>query len=448
MSPRRLLGLLAVFALIVAARLAMPAQASAAAAAMALGFVLLVSFVLGRAVTRLGLPTITGYILVGMLAGPYMLGWVHPAFAVLGHSAVSSLRLLDALALGLIALTAGGELRLSAVREHARTIVAVIAGQVGLVFAGVAVLVLAGGALFPSLEGFAGGRLVAAALLFAVIATANSPATALAIIQEYRSRGPVTDVVLAVTVVKDVVVISLFTIVLAFAILLARPAATFDVAFLGRLAWEVTGSIALGVALGWLVAQYVARVGAELPLLILGVAFVAVAVLPALHLSGLLALMVAGFYIENFSAHGEALIEAIERHSLPVYVVFFTIAGASLDLGALGATLPLAAAVAVGRGLLTAAGTSLGAHLAGAPRAVVRHGWSGFVAQAGVTLGFAILIEQRFPEIGATVKTVTLAVIALNQLAGPILFRLGLHLAGESRPEPAARTPRPAPQRG
>jgi Kef-type K+ transport system membrane component KefB len=439
---RRAIGLLAVCALIVAVRLAMPAEAGAATAAMALGFVLLVSFVLGRAAPRLGLPAISGYIAVGLVTGPYLLGWLHPALAVLGQSAVSSLRLLDGLALGLIALSAGGELRLAAVRRHRRTLAAVIVGQVGLVFAGVTALVLAGAPLFAWLDALHAGRLVAAALLFAAIATANSPATALAIIQEARSRGPVTDVVLAVTVVKDAVVISLFTVVLAAAILLARPEATFSAAFLLELAWEVGGSVALGLALAGGMGLYVRRVGHELPLLILGVAFVAVALLPALHLSGLLALMVAGFALENFSPHGDELMRAIERHALPVYVVFFTIAGASLDLGALGATLPLALALAAVRGLLTAGGTALGARLAGAAPAVQRHGWSGFVAQAGVTLGFAILVEQRLPEIGYTVRTVTLAVLALNQLAGPVLFRLGLLWAGEAQPEP---TERPAP---
>jgi Kef-type K+ transport system membrane component KefB len=430
---RRALGLAAVFALVVAVRLSTGQEANAASAAMALGFVLLVAFALGRVAPRIGLPAISGYIGVGMLCGPYLLGWVHPAFAVLGQSAVSSLRLLDSVALGLIALSAGGELRLEALRRHARTIGAVIAGQLGLVFAGVAGLVYVTAGLFPSLADLEGGRLAAAALLFAVMATANSPATALAIIQEVRSTGPVTDVVLAVTVAKDVAVISLFAVVLSVSVVMARPEAAFDAAFLGALAWEVLGSVALGGLLGWGVAAYMRRLGHELPLLVLGVAFCAVAVLPELHLSGLLALMVAGFTIENFSAQGEALLEAVARHSLPVYVVFFTLAGASLDLGALGATLPLALGLALLRGALTAGGTALGARWSGAPRAVVRLGWSGFVAQAGVTLGFAILVEQRFPELGPTVKTVTLAVIALNQLAGPVLFRYGLFRAGEAR---------------
>lgn len=427
-------ALASVLVLAVVVRFAMPPAAAgdAGAAAMALGFVLLVAYFGGLAVAAAGLPTITGYIVVGMVFGPYLLGQLHPGLAVLGPRAVSTLRLLDGVALGLIALSAGGELRWSAVRRQARALAGVVAGQVVLVMAGVTALVWTFGGAFPSLAGFGPERVLAAALLLGAIATANSPATVLAIIQEYRARGPMTDVVLAVTVVKDVVVIPLFTVVLSFAILLARPGASLDASFLLMLGWEIAGSVLAGVLLGWLVVVYLAHLGHELPLLVLGVAFVSVTVLPALHLSGLLCCMVAGFYIENFSEHGDDLIQAIERHALPVYVVFFTIAGASLDLGALVATLPLALALAGVRGVLTAAGTALGARAAGAAAPVVRHAWSGFVAQAGVALGFAILVEQRFPEIGDVVRTVVLAVVAINQLVGPVAFRLGLSLAGET----------------
>ncbi len=433
---RRAIGLAAVCALIVAVRLAMPSDAGAEVAAMALGFVLLVSFVLGRAVTRLGLPAISGYILVGLVSGPYLLGWLHPAFAVLGHSAVASLRLVDGVALGLIALTAGGELKLSALRRHARTIASVIAAQVLLVFGGIVVAGLALQGWLPLLGELSPPAALAALLLVGVIALTNSPAVALAVLQELRPRGPVSEIVLAIVVVNDVVVIALFSVVLALGRQLVSLQSAWSLGFLVALGWETAGSVLLGLALGWLVARTMRHVGHELPLLILGVAFVAVAVLPALHLSGVLALTVAGFAIENFSPHGDDLIRAIERHSLPVYVVFFTISGADLDLQTLARIWPLALGVAVLRGALVALGSWAGGRIAGATPSVCRWAWSGLVPQAGVALGLVLLIPPRLPQVASTL---IVAVIALNQLAGPVLFRLGLFRSGEARPDSPER---------
>ena len=428
----RVIGLLGALAVVLAVRLAPAGDSTAGASAvMALGFVLIVSFLVGDAVTLAGLPAITGYLLAGMVFGPYVFGWVDPVFSVLSRESVSALRLLDAVALGLIALTAGGELRISAVKRHWHSISGVLGGQVILVFAGMVGGVLIARDTFPALNAYSKETALAAALLFATVALANSPAVVLAIIQECRSRGPVTDVVLAVTVVKDVVVIALFIVVLSVAALLTGANGGFQGGVLLGLGWEVGGSLGAGLLLGWLVAMYLKHVAHEAPLLILAVAFVAVTLLPAWHLSGILACIVAGFYIENFSEHGDDLIRAIERHALPVYVVFFTMAGAGLDLEALATTWPLALYLAGLRLGLTAAGTALGAAWAGSPVNVVKHGWSGFVAQAGVTLGFAVLIQQRLPGIGEDIMTVILAMVAINQLLGPVLFRLGLRLARE-----------------
>lgn len=428
----RLLGIVAAFVMVAIARQLLPDPAATfGTAVMALGFVLIVSFLLGGIIKSWGLPSITGYIAVGMLFGPYLLAWLHPSFAILGDESNSELRLLDSVALGLIAMSAGGELRLSALREHWGRIGGIVGGQLLLVFAGIVTFVLAGRGWFPVLAGWDLRITWAAALLLGVTALSNSPVTALAIIQEYRAKGPVTDVVLAVTVVKDVAVISIFTAILSFASLLTGSAGGFDLGLLGRIAWEVGGSIGAGILLGMLMAHYIKRLGHEVPLLVLGVAFAAVTLLPELHLSGVQTCMVAGFYIENFSSRGEELIKAIERHALPVYVVFFTLAGAGLDLAALKSVWPLAISLAGLRVCLTLIATVLGSVLTGSPPALVRYGWSGFVAQAGVTLGFALLIEQSIPGIGATIKTVVVAVIAINQIVGPLVFRLGLQLAGE-----------------
>lgn len=312
-----------------------------------------------------------------------------------------------------------------------------VVGQTVVVFAGIAGGIAVLGGAFDVLAHRDAAATAAVAILLGVIALANSPATVLAIIQEFRAGGPVSETVLAVTVVKDVVVISLFTVALTLVETLTGAGGAAEaggaglLGLIGALAWEVLGSLAAGIVLGWLVARYLRHVGHEAPLVVLGVAFASVTVLPSMHLSGVLACMVAGFFIENYSPHGDDLMRAVARHALPVYIVFFTIAGASLDLEALRAVWPLALVLAGGRLLLMAAGTALGAALTRAPGAVVRHGWSGFAAQAGVTLGFALLVEQRLPEIGSVVSTVVLAVVAINQLLGPPLFRLGLHLARE-----------------
>jgi Kef-type K+ transport system membrane component KefB len=412
---------------------------------MALGFVLVVSFLAGEAASRLRMPAITGYILTGVLFGPYVLRLVSPQLTVLREDSVSTLQLLDGMALGLIALTAGGELKLSLLRQRWRGIAWVTALQTLIVLfvVGGAVFLLRGS--FPRLEALPPALGVAACALIGITAVANSPATTIAVIQESRAKGPMTELILGITVLKDVVVISLFTVILATSLTLFEPGRGLDPQFLGVLAWEVFGSIALGLALGYLVRLYMRHIGRDLPIIILGLAFISVAVSGKVHVSGLLLCMTAGFYIENFTNRGEELIEALERHSLPVYVIFFTIAGAGIDLPSLARTWPLALLIVGARLAGKVSGTALGARISDSGSASVRFGWSGFVAQAGVTLGLAVLINRSlsrsFPELGAYLSSLILGVVAVNQIIGPVVFKWGLQRSGESRAKPEASIP-------
>jgi Kef-type K+ transport system membrane component KefB len=431
-------ALLLLFVLVVVARLAAvstPGWDTAADATLALGFVLIVSYFAGRFVAACGIPSITGYILVGVMFGPHVLSGITPALAVLSPENVAGLRLLDGAALGLIALTAGGELNLRIVRRRGRAILYVVAGQLVVVGLGIAALTFAAHHWIPGLAELSAPSVLAASLLLGVTATANSPATTIAVIQEYQARGPVTQLGLAVTVVKDVVVVVVFTVVLALAVRLAggngdHGTVGFATVLL-ELTWEVLGSLVLGVVVGWLIRLYGRRVGGELPLLVLAIAFLSGALSEQVRLSGLLVCMVAGFYVENFSAQGDALIDAVERHSLPLYVVFFTMAGADIDMPILRQMWVLALVLVLTRGLLTYTGTYLGARLARELPSVRRHGWSSFIGQAGVTLGFVALIANRIPSFGSSLATVIVAGIALNQLLGPVIFRLGLSAAHE-----------------
>jgi Kef-type K+ transport system membrane component KefB len=391
-------------------------------ATVSLGFILVFGFLTGHFVKPLGMPGITGYILAGILCGPFVA-------RLLTTSVVEELQLIDDLALALIAFTAGGELKIKTLRPRLASILAINASQTLLLMLG-----LGGGAVllqlvFPFVPTV---PLVSLALVFGVLGVANSPATAVAVIQESRAKGPLTDTVLGVTVLKDVVILILISLLIPLLETIVHPGLELDVHFMGELLTAVGGSLVGGVILGALVTLYIRGVGAVLPLFIVGVAILVTQASRQLHLEPLLLCMVAGFVIENATRQGDRFIQAIERSALPVYVVFFAIGGASLDLSAVRETGVVALVLVSLRLVLLLGSTRLAEAFTGKNVAVARWGWMGFVAQAGVTLGLASIIARRFPDWGGEVRSIALAMIALNQLLGPVAFRWALVRSGEA----------------
>ena len=152
----------------------------------------------------------------------------------------------------------------------------------------------------------------------------------------------------------------------------------------------------------------------------------------SLNLEPLLICMSAGFSVQNFSDMGRFFMDGLERISLPIYVLFFSLAGASLDLDALHIAWPLALSLAVVRGLGILAATWLAGVLNRDPASHRRSAWMAYLTQAGVAIGLAQLAERHFPEIGVYLTTVVLAVITINQVVGPITFKASLNIVGEA----------------
>lgn len=155
----------------------------------------------------------------------------------------------------------------------------------------------------------------------------------------------------------------------------------------------------------------------------------------AVHLELLLICMAAGFVIQNRSPEGEKLMNPIDRCSLPVYVIFFALTGAALDLEALKQTWHVALMIAGVRLTMIWLGAFLGGWLSGDPPIFYRNSWLAFVTQAGVSLGLAAIVAKRFPEWGISFATIVVVVIAVNQVIGPIAFKVGLTRVGEARLE-------------
>ena len=413
---------------------------------MTFGFLLLAAYLIGDVLSRLKLPKITGYILAGILFGPYLLGLV-------SADTVRELKLIDDLALTFIAFAAGGELRLEELREQQKSITLTVLFQTVIVFLGVAVFVMAAGPLIPFLDGKPAGHGLAVALLLGTFALARSPSSAIAIISECKARGPFTEMVLGVTVVIDVLVIIVFGAMVSVGHVLVTPGVQLDLQLLLVIAVDLAGSILAGFIVGWVILLYMRYVRAEVIVFILALAFMVTLFSRqfaltlehvfsiALHLEPMLICVTAGFWVRNFSPDGELFMETIDRSSLPIYVIFFSLTGAALKIDALGQTWLIALLLVAVRALLVWLGAHLGGSLAGDPPLLRRMSGLGFIAQAGVSLGLAGIVMRSFPEWGAPLSTTIVAVIALNQILGPITFTFALGAVGEVRARGAASSP-------
>ncbi len=396
-----------------------------ASALLALGMIMIGGELVGDLAQRYRLPRVTGYLLLGMILGPSLAGLVTRAD-------LHGLVLFEELALGLIALTAGGELRVEALRRGWRVLAAIATGHaVGIFLASSALFWLILGRL-PFLGPLTPAERLAAVALLGTLSVAKSPATTIAIITETRSRGPLVDTVLGVTVVKDLIILLLFTWVSGMATGWIGGGGV-DLGVLGALGSEMLLSLVAGTILGLALGAYLAYLGYHPEITVLALVLVSMELAHTFHLEHLLITMAAGFVARNvFPAAATGFLHALERSSPPIYVVFFALVGAGLDLGVFRIAWAGVAVLVLVRLVLTWGLTAAPAAMAGAPPAVRRWAWMGFVAQAGLTLGLAARIAREFPGFGARLAAVVVGAVVINQLVGPVLWRHALVASGEA----------------
>lgn len=398
-----------------------------------LGFLIVAADAVGRLVAVVRLPKIVGYLLAGLVFGPSMLGTVSQA-------SIEQLSPVSSLAIAIIAFLAGAELRWGELREHGTKILKILATEMSLTFLAVTALLVALRDSVPFLQGATFPAALALAMMFASVAVVHSPAVTMALLTETRARGPVARTTLGVVLVSDVAVILLFSGVLALARTLAPPAAgSGGGTSLGGLLWELGGAVLVGGVLGGIVAVYLRWVRRELFLFALIVAFFGAEIARLAHVETLLMLLTTGFVAENVSEreHGEALRLAMERSAAPVFVVFFALAGASLHVHEITAVWTLVIPIIAVRLSAIWLGTRMGTRWGGATPAERRYTWMGLVSQAGVAIGLATIVAQVYPDRGAEIRTMFLAMIAVNEAMGPVFFRQALARSGELAEEAA-----------
>jgi Kef-type K+ transport system membrane component KefB len=393
--------------------------------AFAFGFALIAAALAGSLFEQIKLPRITGYLLFGVLCGPYVLNIISPAMA-------RELTFVNGIAIALIAFIAGLELNLRRLRPAIGSILRLSGMLLIAMYIGLFVASYLAWPWLPLLPEATGLARIALATLLSALIVSFSPTVTIAVIADSRARGPLSELTLAIVVIADLALIVLFTLSMQFVRTTLGHASIGDVSLLARLAWDIAGSFAFGAILGSLFAFYLRHIGREVTLMLLALCAILSQVGEALHFEPLLAALAAGIVVENIAPpNGDALKDAVERGALPVLVVFFAMAGALLHLEALRNIGAIALAVSLVRLALIRAGGYLGARVSGAPREISGLVWMGLVSQAGVTLGLTTIVAGEFTDWGARVQTLMVALIALHELVGPVLFRSALARANE-----------------
>lgn len=261
-------------------------------------------------------------------------------------------------------------------------------------------------------------------LVFGLLSIATSPLITIALIEETEVRNRFSQTILGVVIVKDMLLIVLFSLLIGFYSQLTGSVGNMEM--MGLLAWKLLGSVICGMLLGVLITLYLRWVKQELGLFIILLAFLTTEAAHQLGLEPLLLCISAGMFIENLSAEGESFLEGLQLSSPLIYTVFFAIIGAHLDIMALKRLWLVVFLLLGSRALLTQLGVYIGSRLVEDEPMIRQFGVPGLIAQSGVALVLTMLIEVQMPEIGKITTPVVLGIIAASDFVAPPLFKWAL----------------------
>ena len=386
-----------------------------------LGLILLFALAVGHVVKLAKVPEVTGYLAAGIIAGPSVLG-------LITHENLQSLHVFSEVGLGLILFSIGGVFEFSRMRRIGRRVLLLTLAESAL--AGV----LVAGAMLAI------GQPWQVALLLGAIAVETGAASTLMVIRENNASGPFTEALTGVIGINNILALLSFSVV-ALALDLSTLGAGTGLSAGGiagalfPLVWQLVGSSALGFLVGLLLAAWASRVveSGEILILLIGCVLLTVGIATAVDLSPLVASLAVGATMTNLSAKSRRLFHALGQTDPPLYVIFFVLAGADLELTLLPSLGMIGAAYVLCRAAGKLGGAWLGARTVAFPAPMQRLFGLSLLAQAGLAVGLVIVTRQRFPELAPTVTTVVLGAVIVFEIAGPLSARFALDRSGESR---------------
>ena len=409
---------------------------------LAIGIAMLAGLMLTRLTKRFNLPDVTSYLVAGLLVGPLALGRLGiPGLGFTSFDFVGEMSLISDVALGFIAFSIGNEFRLEDLKHIGRqaTIIGIVQALTATLFVDVALFVLhliLGDEVLP----------LSTCLILGAIATATAPAATIMVINQYKAKGPLTSILLPIVALDDAVGLMVFAVSNGIAKAIISGSVSL-VSVLVNPLLEIVGSLVLGAGMGWLFSHLEKFFHSRSKRLSLTVCFVFVcAALSKLEIplgggvelgfSSLLVCMMCGTFFCNLCDFSEEIMYRTDRWTAPVFVLFFVLSGAELDLRVFQS----AAVIGIGvvNILARSAGKIVGAHFSAKAThcqdTICKYLGITLLPQAGVALGMSVTVAAEFGAEGALIRNITLFCVLIYELVGPVFTKMALTAAGEIEP--------------
>lgn len=391
-----------------------------------LGLSLLAGTLSGRLSQKVKAPQVVAYIILGIIAGK-------SGFGLIKESTLTSFEPFNNFALGLIGFMIGGELKIPLLKKYGRQFITILFLEALSAFLVVTVLIfiiayyISRDVIFST----------AVSLLLGSISSATAAAGTTDVIRESKAKGPLTSTILGIVALDDVLALLLFAVSASFIVSLSGSGESSLLSSIAVPLYEISAAVIIGLITGYLLSVAVLHYSDHERILIflLGGILSVIGFSLFLNIDSIMACMITGFVISNkCNRKSDEVFHLIDRFAPPIYILFFILVGASLDIAGINlAAFIILTGYIAGRSIGKMSGSKLGAIISKSPPSVVKYLPLTLFSQSGVAIGLSILALHKFPgNIGQTIAVVVTASTFVVQLIGPLFVKYALFKANET----------------
>lgn len=389
-----------------------------------LGIIIIAGIIGGRVANLLKLPNVSGYIVAGLLVGPSFFNFVKT-------TEVSQLNIINDMALGAIAFSVGSEFLIKEMKKMGKNVmiitVAEVIGAIAIVF---------------SVMFFIFKQSFEFSIVIASMSAATAPAGIIMVIRELKAKGPLIKTILPIVAIDDALGIIAFGLAISIAKITSGGEVISIFKMISVPLFEILGSLLLGLVIGFILSfvSKKAKGRDELLTMIIGFILATTGMANYLGLSAILTCMMMGATLVNLMQNSNRVFSLINEFTPPIYLLFFTVAGAGIDIGVLSKVGILGIGYILARASGKIIGATLGAQYVKSEPAVIKNLGMSLLTQGGVSIGLSAIVRRELPQFSTEIVTVILFSVLIFEIMGPILAKVAITNAGEVNGEVRAKT--------